>query len=67
MNAQRKNQQQNKPVENAQSNNSSSLNFELWAIEVKRQMVASLQKRQNEREAQLKRKETRIRLSLNSN
>lgn len=67
MNAQRQNQQQNKPVENAQSNNSSSLNFELWAIEVKRQMVASLQKRQNEREAQLKRKETRIRLSLNSN
>lgn len=49
MNTKLKNQEQNKAVgASAASSNSDSFDFDLWASEVRRQMVASLQKRDSE-------------------
>jgi hypothetical protein len=45
MNLQLQNQQKDKPVEGLFSLNSDRFNFDLWASEVRRQMLASLQKR----------------------
>jgi hypothetical protein len=39
------------PVETSASANRDYFNFELWASEVRRQMLASLQKKGSEREA----------------
>jgi hypothetical protein len=45
MNLQLQNQRKDKPVEAFLSVNSDRFNFDLWASEVRRQMLASLQKR----------------------
>ncbi len=43
--------QQAYPVETSANGNQDFFNFELWATEVRRQMIASLQKKGAEREA----------------
>jgi hypothetical protein len=43
--------QQAYPVEISANSNQDFFNFELWANEVRRQMIASLQKKSAEREA----------------
>ncbi len=45
MNTELSNQQREQPFEALVSSNSGNFNFELWAREVRRQMVASLEKR----------------------
>ncbi len=51
MNTTLKNQQQNQLFEASFQDNSDSFNFELWASAVRHRMIASLQKKANEREA----------------
>lgn len=65
MNTQLKNQQQNETIKSQSSSDSNSLNFDLWAIEVKRQMITALQKKQTEREVQVNRKKAKMKLSFN--
>jgi hypothetical protein len=50
------NKQQDKLVETSVSSNREYLNFELWATEVRRQMLALLEKKGSEREAKSNRK-----------
>jgi hypothetical protein len=45
MNTELSNQKRDQPFEALVSSNSGNFNFELWAREVRRQMVASLHKR----------------------
>jgi hypothetical protein len=45
MNTELSNQQRDQPFEALVSSNSGNFNFELWAREVRRQMVATLQKK----------------------
>lgn len=49
MNAKLKNQQQMQPVGALFSANSNNFDFELWASQVRRQMLAVLQKKDNGR------------------
>jgi hypothetical protein len=50
------NKQQDKLVETSVNSNREYLNFELWATEVRRQMLALLEKKGSEREAKSNRK-----------
>ncbi len=50
------NKQQDKLVETSLSSNREYFNFELWATEVRRQMLALLEKKGSEREAKSNRK-----------
>jgi hypothetical protein len=50
------NKQQDKLVETSVSSNREYFNFELWATEVRRQMLALLEKKGSEREAKSNRK-----------
>ena len=50
------NKQQDKLVETSVSSNREYLNFERWATEVRRQMLALLEKKGSEREAKSNRK-----------
>jgi hypothetical protein len=50
------NQQQEKVIDTSAIGNRDCFNFELWASEVRRQMLASLQKKDSEREARIGRK-----------
>lgn len=65
MNTQLKNQQQNETIKSQSSSDSNSLNFDLWAGEVKRQMIIALQKKQTKREVQANRKKAKMKLSFN--
>jgi hypothetical protein len=50
------NKQQDKLVETSVNSNREYFNFELWATEVRRQMLALLEKKGSEREAKSNRK-----------
>jgi hypothetical protein len=50
MNAKLTNQQQNRSIAAFISDSSDSFDFDLWASQVRRQMIAVLQKRDSERD-----------------
>lgn len=61
MNANLNNQQQNNIVRASFSANTNSFDFDLWATQVRRQMIAVLQKRYSEKEAKSNGKDAKVR------
>jgi plasmid rolling circle replication initiator protein Rep len=61
MNANLNNQQQNNTVRASLSANNNSFDFELWANQVRRQMIAVLQRRYSEKEVKSNGKEAKVR------